>query len=113
MAPSPIFLAALVCNAAVIVCHVVIALRIRSHLRSEHPLVWSRFGFPGGTPLIGVDNEGRDVSADMSLREYLRSDEWRKLDDPRLAKLEHTRRITIYAVCLTMLSCIVAFVAGM
>jgi hypothetical protein len=102
---SPVLIATIVANAIVCIAALCVWYTLRSHLRTHHPLVWSRFRFPRS----GVDDEKAETLADIGLAEYLRGEDWRSLGDARLERLIKTRRTCFYAACVTMTAALAAF----
>jgi hypothetical protein len=109
MAQSTLLLAVIAANALACLSCMACTFRLRSHLRANHPLVWSRFGYPRNSPFVSSDDEKKaEIHSDFRLSAYLRSGEWQTLGDARLAKLIYARRIAVYAACLTLLCGMVA-----
>jgi hypothetical protein len=108
VATSALLLAAIAVNAAVCVAGLCVWFALKSHLRTNHPLVWNRFQFPRD----GIDDERAETTAQFGLWEYIRSNEWRSLSDSRLERLAILSRYSFYAGCLTMLACTVVFSKG-
>jgi len=97
-APSSWTLIAMAANAAACIGWVWLYLLIKRHLQSRHPTIFNVFRYPGSA----ANDEEAEVRASFALGAWLRSGEWRRLDDPYLAGLVRARRINFWLCCVTL-----------
>jgi hypothetical protein len=102
---------AIVANAAACIGWVWIYLLIKRHLQSRHPVVFNRFRYPV-PPGVSANDEEAEVKASFALGDWLRSGDWRRLDDPFLAGLVKARRVNFWVCCATLTATAVAILGG-
>ena len=107
-APSSVAVLAIAATAAACIGWVWIYLLIKRHLQSRHPAIFNGFRYPR----TAADDEEAEVRATFALGAWLRSGDWRRLDDPYLTGLMRARRINVWICGVTIAVAAAALVGG-